>query len=327
MADKEKSEGIYGLWKQTVPADYRWFLQSLFGDNTKPFTEKDYTKQELQMLDRRINEFDTNRLNKYKDDLASSKQQLNFINSIKPNANKFIKGISEDPEWEEFSKLFKIQNPTPKQHARYWELNNKLHEKYSDVVPSKYVFYGSAGKGPDEIQQLYKDEYSYRTNNEQLKNLKNNIRSLEDKIKNYSTLSGNVQYKLTTDDKLDTLQGDVIEQTLGRFNYNKLPDGKIQAIDNYDWMNEHRGTIINELEAMNPLQRAAWTVKNAVPELIKGNAGYAGNVIGTAYVGREGRPVNVTYDPKEINSPAKKKKGGKIKLPDGYKSGGSSSLI
>ena len=30
MADK--SEGLYGLWKEAVPSDYRWYLQTLFGE-------------------------------------------------------------------------------------------------------------------------------------------------------------------------------------------------------------------------------------------------------------------------------------------------------
>jgi len=326
MADEKKSEGIYGLWKETVPSDYRWFLQSLFGEKGKPFTEKDLNKKELQMLDARIKEFDNARLNKYQDTLQAKRDELNRINSIRPNADKFIEGISQDPEWQEYTKLWNIKKQTPEQHAREWELNSKLFDKYRDVIANQNTFYGSIGKSPEEIKKLYEEAYGQYTNMGQLKNLKGGIKDLENNLANYSTLPGNVQYKVGEkyDEKLDTLRGDTIEQTFGRFNYNKLPDGKMQAIDNYDWMNENRGSIINELEAMNPIQRAAWTAKTAIPALLKGDVGYAGNVVGTAYVGRDGRPVNVTYDPKEINA---KKKGGKIKLPDGYKNGGSSGLI
>lgn len=319
MADEQKSEGIYGLWKENVPSDYRWFLQSLFGEKGKPFTEKDLNKKELQMLDARIKEFDNARLQKYIKDLEYKKENLASINSIKPNADEFIKRTSQDPEWKEFSRLFKIQNHNPKQHERYWELNNKLFDRYRDVIANESTFYGSLGKNPQEIKQLYDDAYKKYTNNGQLQELQGGIKNLENKLANYSTLPGNVQYKIDEkyDDTLDTLHGDTIEQTFGRFNYNKLPNGKIQAVDNYDWMNEYRGSIINELEAMNPIQRAAWTAKNAGKYLLQGKPVLAGNVIGTAYVGREGRPVNVTYDPKEIY----KKSGGTIEMPAEYSNG------
>jgi len=326
MADVDKSEGVYGLWKETVPSDYRWFLQSLFGEKGKPFTEKDLNKKELQMLDARIKEFDDSRLHKYTQDLEYKKEDVATFNSIKPNADEFIKGTSQDPEWKEYTKLYHIKNQTPEQRAKERELSDKLFDRYRDVIFSEGTFYGSIGKSPEEIKQLYNDTYEQYTNNGQLQELQSGIKNLENNLANYSTLPGNVQYKSgeNYDGTLDTLRGDTIEQTFGRFNYNKLPDGKIQAIDNYDWMNEDRGSIIKELEAMNPIQKAAWTAKNAGKYLLQGKAGRAGNVIGTAYVGREGRPVNVTYDPKEINA---KKKSGKVKLPDGYKNGGSSSLI
>jgi len=51
MAD---GEGLFGLAKQVVPPQARFFAQALLGDKTKPFTANDLTPQELQQLNTAI---------------------------------------------------------------------------------------------------------------------------------------------------------------------------------------------------------------------------------------------------------------------------------
>jgi hypothetical protein len=49
---------LYDLYKGVVPGRNRLFLQGLFGDRSKPFTEKDFTEEELLSLQQLIERAD-----------------------------------------------------------------------------------------------------------------------------------------------------------------------------------------------------------------------------------------------------------------------------
>jgi len=40
----------YGVYKETIPMDFRFYLQGLLGDKDKPFTEKDITEKEKEEI-------------------------------------------------------------------------------------------------------------------------------------------------------------------------------------------------------------------------------------------------------------------------------------
>jgi len=84
--------------------------------------------------------------------------------------------------------------------------------------------------------------------------------------------------------------------TLGRYTYTTDPaTGYRNIVDRYDFDE----MLASEYAAMNPLERA-----KAVIERIAGNPNlqYAGQAIGEAYIGKGGRPVEISYDPDRLES-------------------------
>jgi len=52
--EEQKNSFIYNIFKSFLPVEYRWYLQGMFGDRSKPFTEQDMTEDELTEIDRFI---------------------------------------------------------------------------------------------------------------------------------------------------------------------------------------------------------------------------------------------------------------------------------
>jgi len=102
---------------------------------------------------------------------------------------------------------------------------------------------------------------------------------------------GNVQYQ-------DYSENNPIRDTLGRFNYKINPDGTINILDSYDFSNPQRQQNVVDYAKMTPTEKALSVAKSGflnigLPNYIKGVAGKAGE----AYIGADGRPVNITYNP------------------------------
>ena len=328
MAEAKKSEGIYGLWKEKVPSDYRWYLQTLFGEKGKPFTEKDLTKKELQAIDKQIKEADEYGLNNLKRALENKQYYIDSTTQLQTNAKAVNTMAAQDSEWQEYGQIDKMRDKLgmvpEKYKARASELYDKLKDRYFPYMQSESILALGLGQNPDKVNSLFASEYKRYTKNNQLNNAIKEKDVLDNKIENYANRVGDVQYTFNPNKELNTLGGDAIDQTLGRYNYKKLPDGKVQVIDNYDFSNESRQEVVQKFHRMQPGEKALSTTKYAGQALLSGDPAAAAGYVGMAYIGDEGRPVNVTYDPKEVNA---KKKGGKIKFLDGYKKGGSSGLI
>jgi len=328
MAEEKKSEGIYGLWKENVPSDYRWYLQTLLGEKGKPFTEKDLTKKELQSIDKQIKESDEAGLKSLKRKAEYKQDYIDSTTQLQNNAKAVNTMAAQDSEWQEYGQIDKMRDKLgmvpEKYKVRASELYDKLKDRYFPYMQSESILALGLGQNPDKVNSLFASEYKRYTKNDQLNNVVKEKAALDNKIENYANRVGDVQYSLDPSKELNTLGGNAIAQTLGRYNYKKLPDGKIQVIDNYDFSNDARQEAVQKFHRMQPLEKALKTTSYAGQDLLRGEPAQAAGVVGMAYIGDEGRPVNVTYDPKEVNV---KKKGGKIKLPDGYKKGGSSGLI
>jgi hypothetical protein len=101
-----------------------------------------------------------------------------------------------------------------------------------------------------------------------------------------------------------------VGKTLGRFTYETLPDGRRVIKDTYDFYNTSRSINVQEFEEMGPAEKALAVFKRITadrsvmdPPFVK----RAADVLGEAYIGRDGRPVKVEYDPKDL--PVKRQDG------------------
>jgi hypothetical protein len=321
MAEEKKSEGIYGLWKENVPSDYRWYLQTLFGEKGKPFTEKDLTKKELQAIDKQIKDADEYGLRRLKQESENKQNYLDSATQLQNNAKAVNTMAAQDSEWQEYGQLDRMRDELgmiPEKHrARASELFNKLKDRYWPYMQSESVLALGLGQNPDKVNSLFASEYKRYTKNDQLNNAIKEKAALDNKIENYANRVGNVQYTMDPNKELNTLGGDAISQTLGRYNYKKLPDGKVQVIDNYDFSNDSRQEVVQMFHRMQPVEKAVNTAKYVGKQILSGDPAGAAGVAGMAYIGDEGRPVNVMYDPKEIY----KKSGGTIEMPAEYSNG------
>jgi hypothetical protein len=101
-----------------------------------------------------------------------------------------------------------------------------------------------------------------------------------------------------------------VGKTLGRFTYETLPDGRRVIKDTYDFYNTSRSINVQEFEEMGPAEKALAVFKKITanrsmmdPPFVK----RAADILGEAYIGRDGRPVKVEYDPKDL--PVKRQDG------------------
>ena len=106
-------------------------------------------------------------------------------------------------------------------------------------------------------------------------------------------------------------QGDAMRNTLGRFSYEKTPEGRLIAKDNYDFEDDLAKEIPGirrtaDYEAMNPLEKVGALVKDTVADGKRG-IGTLPSRVGNAFIGRQGRPVRVDL------GEAPFKKGGAVK--------------
>jgi hypothetical protein len=88
-----------------------------------------------------------------------------------------------------------------------------------------------------------------------------------------------------------------IENVLGRFNYRVLPDGSLRILDRYDFLNDERKANVERYEAMSPLRRGATAPLSAIGRLLRMDPRGAVGELGDAFIGREGRDIDVTVPP------------------------------
>jgi hypothetical protein len=88
--------------------------------------------------------------------------------------------------------------------------------------------------------------------------------------------------------------------TLGRFNYAQNPDGSVSVKDRYDFVNEARQKDVEKYQQMNPVTKALTVVgKTLADNPMKWPTNLASE-LGNAYIGNEGRDVNITIPRREI---------------------------
>jgi len=107
------------------------------------------------------------------------------------------------------------------------------------------------------------------------------------------TQKGSVQY-------VDYPKGDEIGpgyqpvgHTLGRFVYEKGPDGSTMITDKYDFYNEGRKANVEKYEKMGRGEKALSVSGNMLKNLVTGNLRQVPGELADAYIGRDGREVRI----------------------------------
>jgi hypothetical protein len=107
------------------------------------------------------------------------------------------------------------------------------------------------------------------------------------------TEKGSVQY-------VDYPKGDEIGpgyqpvgHTLGRFVYEKGPNGQTVITDKYDFYNEGRKANVEKYEKMGPIEKPLSVSANMLRSLFKGDLRQIPAEIAEAYIGRDGRDVRI----------------------------------
>ncbi len=317
MAD----DGIYEWWKRNIPADARLYTQTLFGDRTQPFTEKDFTPNELKNFEGII------KTSKPRLEAGILKQQVEANRATKDaqhltnlysadNAKKMLNMVKKDPEWQQLSEM----------HNKYLKegelkIPDKYNDKYVNLSQKVWDKYQNFGTGWDGIKAALESQNDIPQIFNNLLNKNNAIdtaKNLTDKAsRNEQYINqgiGNVQYEdYANARKNGDLSGynRISPQVLGRFQYKTDPTtGQRNIIDNYDFSNSFRDKAVDAYSKMNPLEKALSVAKNSLTGTFgEGEGSGLLGEIGNAYIGKDGRPVDIKYDPNEI----KNKKGGKVK--------------
>lgn len=88
-----------------------------------------------------------------------------------------------------------------------------------------------------------------------------------------------------------------VGQTLGRFVYEKQPDGTTVIRDRYDFYNEGRKSNIESYEKMGKGEKALTVSRRMLKNLVTGNLRGIPGEVADAYIGREGRDVTIKLPP------------------------------
>ena len=344
MADKEKSGGIYDLWKNNVPVHARMYLQTLFGDRNKPFTEKDFTPAELRTMESTINNATARLIDNAEVHRDSEKRYLDMLDVYRTGADRLIKATKNDKDWAEYRRLDKKYgaldwDKTPKEVSdKMWDLRGTLLDRYGHLGPGKTLWPILGETNPEVIRQHYKDRLENYAGNGQEQEVLNKVAEAELHKKQALAGSGNVQYDdyaavkdaMKMNPTMDTSKEprlhdprDYLPDALGRFTYETTPTGQRQISDKYDFYNEVRAPFVDAYNKASPMEKIGMAAKTLGPDILNLDPQGFASDLGNIAIGKNGRPVQIKYDPKAPG----KKKGGKIAMPDGYKKGGNSSLI
>lgn len=303
------------------------YLQTLFGDRSKPFTEKDFTKAELKEMELAIDK-SKGRLEEQADrNLSTNKQLLQTMQTLNTSADKIIPLLQKDKEWKQLGQLgkkydYNLDMPDDVKY-KYNELRENVLNRYRDLAPGK-TLWGILGEtNPDVIRQTYTDRYNAYSGEGQKDMVINDLQKAALNKQQIAKGAGNVQYSDYVEGRPETraaamknseIQGSYSDapttaMTLGRFGYETTPEGKRVVKDNYDFYNDVRAPQVDEYEKMGPIRKAATVAKDVGLSALTLSPYGIASTIGNAYIGKDGRPVEITYDPKEVN----KRKGGTVK--------------
>ena len=202
----------------------------------------------------------------------------------------------------------------------YADGKSVMSDIYKNIVPAQIRTFGETVMGdkspiteqnfnPDELDKIRKAIMQSRGRQE----FDKNNRLLPISPTNYNQSVGYKDYgvKDSSNSRQDFNFGPdaAIRNTLGKFSYDKTPEGNLIAKDTYDFkddlVKEEGVRRSSEYANMGPLQKIGTLISDTVSP--KGSINTLPSRIGSAFVGANGRPVEINLG----KSPFKK--GGKVK--------------
>jgi hypothetical protein len=132
----DPSEGIYEMWKENVPSHVRIAAQTILGDRTKPFKNKDFTEKELAAYVDVIKETEKRALEESPSILSDNTRMLkNIEKRISLNENP------QDPEY--IRDLLRQKELIEKQTALTQKRLDKYKQGKGDIQYADYNVYKS----------------------------------------------------------------------------------------------------------------------------------------------------------------------------------------
>jgi hypothetical protein len=295
-------EYIKGLYKENIPVHARVYLETLLGKKD-PITAEDFTKDELARIDSLIQKTEAERLGKTlknQADLQSSLERtIKRLSSQKDIAKKMV----EDPDWIAYGELDK--KPTsPEVANERFDAWTRFYNKFADqAFVHEDITLIMGDRDPKKVQS-YLDEKKQKNKQttEYLKDRLSKVNQALDAVQGKGLKGAVDDYSAYGSTSPEEMEDTDISRTLGRFNYETLPNGRRVVKDTYDFYNEYRAPMVEEYEKMGPAKKALSVLLEAVKDPVQ-----LPSVLGNAYIGRDGRPVKVEYDPKDL--PVKRQEG------------------
>jgi hypothetical protein len=295
-------EYIKGLYKENIPVHARVYLETLLGKKD-PITAEDFTKDELARIDSLIQKTEAERLGKTlknQADLQSSLERtIKRLSSQKDIAKKMV----EDPDWIAYGELDK--KPTsPEVANERFDAWTRFYNKFADqAFVHEDITLIMGDRDPKKVQS-YLDEKKQKNKQttEYLKDRLSKVNQALDSVQGKGLKGAVDDYSAYGSTSPEEMEDTDISRTLGRFNYETLPSGRRVVKDTYDFYNEYRAPMVEEYEKMGPAKKALSVLLEAVKDPVQ-----LPSVLGNAYIGRDGRPVKVEYDPKDL--PVKRQDG------------------
>jgi hypothetical protein len=295
-------EYIKGLYKENIPVHARVYLETLLGKKD-PITAEDFTKDELARIDSLIQKTEAERLGKTlknQADLQSSLERT--IKRLSPQKD-IAKKMVEDPDWIAYGELDK--KPTsPEVANERFDAWTRFYNKFADqAFVHEDITLIMGDRDPKKVQS-YLDEKKQKNKQttEYLKDRLSKVNQALDAVQGKGLKGAVDDYSAYGSTSPKEMEDTDISRTLGRFNYETLPSGRRVVKDTYDFYNEYRAPMVEEYEKMGPAKKALSVLLEAVKDPVQ-----LPSVLGNAYIGRDGRPVKVEYDPKDL--PVKRQEG------------------
>lgn len=155
------AQGVYSAWKNTVSPEYRFALQTLYGNRKQPFTNEDLTASELAGYSDLIKQTEQRRKDTYPSLIKDNEFALkNLTKELEQKQEQFSKLPKDrkywtDDHWALFQELQDMQRQRATLQNDY-DIAKRRTEKFKqgtgDIQYKDYQKYNNPMNDPREVQ-------------------------------------------------------------------------------------------------------------------------------------------------------------------------------
>lgn len=155
------AQGVYSAWKNTVSPEYRFALQTLYGNRKQPFTNEDLTASELQGYSDIIKQTEQRRQDTYPSLIKENESALqNLTKELAQKQEQFSKLPKDrkfwtDDHWALFQELQDMQRQRATLQNDYDIAKRRMEkskEGKGDIQYKDYQKYNNPMNDPREVQ-------------------------------------------------------------------------------------------------------------------------------------------------------------------------------